>query len=130
MYKNPFDESFIKRILRYDGSMKHGYVFPIGEARVAAEYAREAEQAGWDGFFVWEPVWGEDPWVMLGACAMVTEKIRLGTLLTAPGNTWHTPVVATVSMAPVLLAAVSTARAISAAATSASRRCGMSTAPA
>lgn len=62
--------------------MKHGFVFPIGEARVAAEFAREAEAAGWDGFFVWEPVWGEDAWVMLAACAMVTDKIRLGTLLT------------------------------------------------
>lgn len=62
--------------------MKHGFVFPIGVARTAAAFAHEAEQAGWDGFFVWEPVWGEDPWVMLAACAMVTEKIRLGTLLT------------------------------------------------
>lgn len=62
--------------------MKHGFVFPIGQARTAAEFAREAELAGWDGFFVWEPVWGEDAWVMLAACAMVTDKIRLGTLLT------------------------------------------------
>jgi alkanesulfonate monooxygenase SsuD/methylene tetrahydromethanopterin reductase-like flavin-dependent oxidoreductase (luciferase family) len=64
------------------GDMKHGFVFPIGAARTAAEFAREAEKAGWDGFFVWEPVWGEDPWVMLAACAMVTDTIRLGTLLT------------------------------------------------
>jgi alkanesulfonate monooxygenase SsuD/methylene tetrahydromethanopterin reductase-like flavin-dependent oxidoreductase (luciferase family) len=66
--------------------MKAGFVFPIGEARTAAEFAREAEAAGWDGFFVWEPVWGEDPWVMLAACAMVTDKIRLGTLLTPPSR--------------------------------------------
>ncbi len=52
--------------------------------------AREAEEAGWDGFFVWdhilhrratpEPV--VDPWVTLGACAAGTERITLGTLIT------------------------------------------------
>ncbi|MBI4675748.1 MAG: LLM class flavin-dependent oxidoreductase [Chloroflexi bacterium] len=66
--------------------MKCGFVFPLGDARTAANFAREAEKAGWDGFFVWEPVWGEDPWIMLAACAMVTEKIRLGTLLTPPSR--------------------------------------------
>lgn len=66
--------------------LKTGFVFPIGDARTAATFAREAELAGWDGFFVWEGVWGEDAWVMLAACAMVTEKIRLGTLLTPPSR--------------------------------------------
>ena len=62
--------------------MKYGFVLPMGEARTAADYARDAEQAGWDGFFVWEPVWGIDAWVSLTAAAMQTERIRLGTLLT------------------------------------------------
>ncbi len=62
--------------------MKFGFVLPFGDARVAADMAREAEQAGWDGFFVWEAVWGIDAWVALGAAAMVTERIRLGTMLT------------------------------------------------
>lgn len=66
--------------------MKCGFVFPGGDARTAAEFARQAELAGWDGFFVWEGVWGEDAWVMLAACAMITEKIRLGTLLTPPSR--------------------------------------------
>jgi alkanesulfonate monooxygenase SsuD/methylene tetrahydromethanopterin reductase-like flavin-dependent oxidoreductase (luciferase family) len=44
--------------------------------------AAEAEAAGWDGFFVWEPVWGVDAWVALAAAAMRTERIRLGTMLT------------------------------------------------
>ena len=44
--------------------------------------ARAAEEAGWDGFFVWEPVCGVDAWVCLTAAAMVTERIRLGTMLT------------------------------------------------
>ncbi len=62
--------------------MKYGIVLPCGDARIAADYARQAEKAGWDGFFVWEPVWGVDAWVSLAAAAMQTEKIKLGTMLT------------------------------------------------
>jgi hypothetical protein len=62
--------------------MKYGFVLPRGDARTAAEFAHEAEGAGWDGFFVWEPVWGIDAWVALTAAAMRTERIRLGTMLT------------------------------------------------
>jgi luciferase-like monooxygenase len=62
--------------------MRYGFVFPLGDARTAADFAHEAEQAGWDGFFVWEPVWGIDAWVSLTAAAMRTERIKLGTLLT------------------------------------------------
>lgn len=61
--------------------MKYGFVLPIGDARTAANMAHAAERAGWDGFFVWEPVWGIDAWVALTAAAMVTERIRLGTML-------------------------------------------------
>jgi hypothetical protein len=49
---------------------------------MAAEIAQLAEECGWDGFFVWEPVWGNDAWVLLTAAAMVTQRIRLGTMLT------------------------------------------------
>ncbi|MGQ0600446.1 MAG: LLM class flavin-dependent oxidoreductase [Anaerolineales bacterium] len=62
--------------------MRYGFVFPGGDARTATEYCRAAEDAGWDGFFVWEPVWGVDAWVTLAAAAMVTERIRLGTMIT------------------------------------------------
>ena len=62
--------------------MHYGFVLPNGDARTAADLAFAAEQAGWDGFFVWEPVWGIDAWVSLTAAAMRTERIRLGTLLT------------------------------------------------
>ena len=62
--------------------MKYGFVLPFGDARTAADLAYEAEQAGWDGFFVWEPVWGIDAWVSLTAAALRTQRIRLGTLLT------------------------------------------------
>jgi alkanesulfonate monooxygenase SsuD/methylene tetrahydromethanopterin reductase-like flavin-dependent oxidoreductase (luciferase family) len=62
--------------------MKYGFVLPFGDARLAADIAYDAEAAGWDGFFVWEPVWGIDAWISLAAAAMRTEKIRLGTMLT------------------------------------------------
>jgi alkanesulfonate monooxygenase SsuD/methylene tetrahydromethanopterin reductase-like flavin-dependent oxidoreductase (luciferase family) len=62
--------------------MKYGFVLPSGDARTAADFAYDAEQAGWDGFFVYEAVWGTDAWVSLAAGAMRTERIRLGTDLT------------------------------------------------
>ena len=62
--------------------MKFGFVLPFGDARIAADYAQAAEDAGWDGFFIWEPVWGVDAWVALTAAAMQTTHIRLGTMLT------------------------------------------------
>jgi len=62
--------------------LQYGFVFPFANARLAAEFAHDAEQAGWDGFFVWEPVWGIDAWMQLAAAAMRTERIRLGTMIT------------------------------------------------
>jgi alkanesulfonate monooxygenase SsuD/methylene tetrahydromethanopterin reductase-like flavin-dependent oxidoreductase (luciferase family) len=62
--------------------MRYGFVLPEGDARRVAESAREAEAAGWDGFFIPDAVWGIDPWVALAAAAMVTERIKLGTMLT------------------------------------------------
>jgi alkanesulfonate monooxygenase SsuD/methylene tetrahydromethanopterin reductase-like flavin-dependent oxidoreductase (luciferase family) len=62
--------------------VKFGFALPKGDARMAAETAAIAESAGWDGFFVWEPVWGVDAWICLAAAAMRTERIKLGTMLT------------------------------------------------
>lgn len=62
--------------------MKYGFVLAYGDARTAAELAALAEEHGWDGFFVWESVWGIDAWVMLAAAAMTTEQVRLGTMVT------------------------------------------------
>ena len=36
--------------------MKMGFVLPRGDARQVMEFAVLAEEAGWDGIFVWEPV--------------------------------------------------------------------------
>jgi alkanesulfonate monooxygenase SsuD/methylene tetrahydromethanopterin reductase-like flavin-dependent oxidoreductase (luciferase family) len=62
--------------------MKYGFVMPGGDAGDAVTLAVQAEQAGWDGFFCFEPTWGVDAWVCLTAAAMRTERIRLGTMIT------------------------------------------------
>ncbi len=74
--------------------MKQAVWFPLfdelADPRVAADLAAAAEEAGWDGFFVWDHLcWHEpvaaatDPWIALAAAATATERIRLGTLVTA-----------------------------------------------
>ncbi|HNP71428.1 MAG TPA: LLM class flavin-dependent oxidoreductase [Kouleothrix sp.] len=62
--------------------MKYGFVFPGNDVHEAVAFGIAAEQAGWDGFFVWDSVWGVDPWVTLAAVAVQTKRIRLGTMLT------------------------------------------------
>jgi Luciferase-like monooxygenase len=57
------------------------------DPRLLATLARDAEQAGWGGFFVWDhtvawPTPIVDPWVALSAIAIATEKIRIGPLVT------------------------------------------------
>ncbi len=61
--------------------MKCGIVMPYPNAGDAVEFAVIAEQHGWDGFFVWESVWGIDAWVSLGGAAVRTKTINLGTML-------------------------------------------------
>jgi alkanesulfonate monooxygenase SsuD/methylene tetrahydromethanopterin reductase-like flavin-dependent oxidoreductase (luciferase family) len=66
--------------------MKFGFVIPWADAEEVGDLAAAAEQAGWDGIFVWEPVWGVDAWISLGLAAVRTTKIRLGTMLTPPSR--------------------------------------------
>jgi hypothetical protein len=57
-------------------------VLPGGTAPEQLELAVLAEQAGWDGVFVWEAAYGVDAWSLLGAMAARTTTVRLGTMLT------------------------------------------------
>jgi alkanesulfonate monooxygenase SsuD/methylene tetrahydromethanopterin reductase-like flavin-dependent oxidoreductase (luciferase family) len=58
------------------------------DPRAAMEVAAAAEASGWDGIFVWDHlgfVWdgpAADPWVVLAAIAVTTNRIRIGTTVT------------------------------------------------
>ncbi|MGH2603525.1 MAG: LLM class flavin-dependent oxidoreductase [Dehalococcoidia bacterium] len=62
--------------------MRYGFVLPGGSATEQLEQAVLAEQAGWDGVFVWEAAYGVDAWTLLAAMSQRTSRIRLGTMLT------------------------------------------------
>jgi len=61
---------------------------PFGDASLLVELAQSAEQAGWEGFFLWDHIGGGrgfpavDPWVCLGGIASRTQSLRLGTMVT------------------------------------------------
>jgi alkanesulfonate monooxygenase SsuD/methylene tetrahydromethanopterin reductase-like flavin-dependent oxidoreductase (luciferase family) len=66
--------------------MRFGFVIPWADADEVGDLAAAAEESGWDGIFVWEPVWGVDAWISLAVAAVRTSRIRLGTLLTPPSR--------------------------------------------
>lgn len=71
--------------------MKYGIIVTGGQPRIQAELAELAEQKGWDGVFTWDGVAvGEmdtyDPWVIMAAMAMRTERVRLGAIITPPSR--------------------------------------------
>jgi alkanesulfonate monooxygenase SsuD/methylene tetrahydromethanopterin reductase-like flavin-dependent oxidoreductase (luciferase family) len=72
--------------------MRFGLFVPafaeFADPRRVAELARSAEEAGWEGFYLWDHVLGRggmgvaDSWVTLAAVATATERVRIGTLVT------------------------------------------------
>ncbi len=66
--------------------MKYGFVTSFGGATEYVTLAREAEQHGWDGVFAWDDIAVEprdvfDPWAILGAMAVSTERITIGAMV-------------------------------------------------
>lgn len=62
-------------------TLKFGLALPYGAARIAAQLSQLAEEAGWDGCFLGDAIWCEDPMIALAAAAMTTHQIRLGTMV-------------------------------------------------
>ena len=68
--------------------MRYGFIIPTGDVHTVIDLAQEAEAAGWDAVFGWDGIYIEsmgpiyDPWALLGAIAVRTERIRIGAMLT------------------------------------------------
>ncbi|WP_328846219.1 LLM class flavin-dependent oxidoreductase [Streptomyces sp. NBC_00258] len=65
----------------------------LADPREVARLAADAEEAGWDGCFVWDHLrWREpvrqvaDPWITLAAVATATERLRLGPMVSTPAR--------------------------------------------
>jgi alkanesulfonate monooxygenase SsuD/methylene tetrahydromethanopterin reductase-like flavin-dependent oxidoreductase (luciferase family) len=67
--------------------VKFGYIITGGEPRAQVELAQAAEAADWDAVFTWDGIHvGDeietyDPWTLMGAMAVATERVRLGAML-------------------------------------------------
>ncbi len=77
--------------------MKYGiypYCFLYGNGSKGIDFhvdlALAAEDAGWDGFFIWDHIWAcwedtmgvVDPWIVMAAVAAKTEDIKIGPMVT------------------------------------------------
>lgn len=62
--------------------MKYGIALPYTTPLTVAKLSKLAEESGWDGVFLGDAIWCEDPMIGLAAAAMTTSKIRLGTMIT------------------------------------------------
>ncbi|MGH6914663.1 MAG: LLM class flavin-dependent oxidoreductase, partial [Geminicoccales bacterium] len=63
--------------------MRYGVTLPYDEqVHDIVELGCLAEQAGWDGVFIWDGIDGNDVWLTMAAIAARTERVKLGTMLT------------------------------------------------
>ncbi|MCC6601800.1 MAG: LLM class flavin-dependent oxidoreductase [Anaerolineae bacterium] len=63
-------------------TLKFGLALPYNKVRAVPDWAQQAEISGWDGCFLGDAIWCEDPMIGLAAAALSTSRIRLGTMIT------------------------------------------------
>jgi len=74
--------------------MQYGFMIEGHDPKITSQLAQDAEAAGWDGVFIADgidivmgknspPIPWFDPWIILAAIAMRTERIRFGPIITA-----------------------------------------------
>jgi alkanesulfonate monooxygenase SsuD/methylene tetrahydromethanopterin reductase-like flavin-dependent oxidoreductase (luciferase family) len=67
--------------------VKFGVIITGGPVAEQIELAKAAEEAGWDGVFTWDGIHvGDgmevhDPWVLMSAFAMATERVHIGAII-------------------------------------------------
>src|SRR5215218_3946982 len=67
--------------------MRYGVIITGGDALEQVAMAGEAEAAGWDGVFTWDGIHVSDdietydPWALLGAMAIATQRVTLGAII-------------------------------------------------
>ena len=67
--------------------MRFGVLITGGAVHEQVELARLAEGRGWDGVFTWDGIHvgddmeHHDPWVLMSAYAMATERVRIGAFI-------------------------------------------------
>jgi len=67
--------------------VKFGVIITGGSVHEQIDLARTAEAAGWDGVFTWDGIHlGDsmevhDPWVLMSAFAMATQRVRIGAII-------------------------------------------------
>jgi hypothetical protein len=71
--------------------IKLGIIITAGDPRLSADLAALAEERGWDGVFTWDAIAigsieAYDPWVVMAAMAIRTERVRLGAIVTPPAR--------------------------------------------
>src|SRR4051794_22372821 len=73
--------------------MRFGLTLPIfdglADPRLLAQLAHDAEESGWDGFFLWDHVRyraparaATDPWIAMAAVATSTQRVTIGAMVT------------------------------------------------
>ena len=69
------------------GRMRYGVIITGGPVMEQIDLARAAEAAGWDGVFTWDGIHvGDgmevhDPWVLMSAFAMATQRVSIGAII-------------------------------------------------